>query len=666
MKRKLKTTAALIIASVFLAGLAIPSTSHAATFNRNRIINDVVFDNTSTMNAGSINNFLNGFPNSCISPNSGFRAIKPTGYDPSGGYQYGGFVTAGEVIHEAAQAYGLNPQVLLVTLQKEQSLVSGAANNYCNNGDHKYAAALGFGCPDSGGTYSYSNVNLYQRNGVTRTSIGSTCVNSAIKAGFTQQVIRAAWLLKFGQQRSMGRVNWAVIKGSWDNSDDPQSCYSGPMTQGTFQRCPSGSSNYYDGFHTIDGAAVHMDTGATASLYWYTPHFHGNENFFNIFNSWFGSPLVSNTPWQWSLVSQEAYADAGRTQIFNHYPNLQPGQTAYMRIKARNFGYRNWDQSFLRLGTSRVNDRSSPFTNESWLSASRIRMVEPTVLPGETATFEFSMTAPSTIGTYSEFFNLVAENQSWLNDLGINYRINVVTTQSPSNTDNVRLNSDQALLPGQFLLSPDRQTTFSLEPYGAAVARGSFLPVWSNNVSSQPKKLIMQGDGNLVEYGQNDQVLWASNTNGNPGAYLLAQTDGNVVIYSASNQPLWSTNSVFVPGGLNRVTETVFTAQAILPGQQLLTANGRYRAVFQGDGNFVIYSPTRAIWASGTENRGGARLVLQGDGNLVIYTIDGRPLWASGTNNRGANRMIMQADGNMVMYTGNERAVWSTNTINRP
>jgi hypothetical protein len=32
-----------------------------------------------------------------------------------------------------------------------------------------------------------------------------------------------------------------------------------------------------------------MDNGATAALYWYTPHFSGNQNFDNLFNQYFGS-----------------------------------------------------------------------------------------------------------------------------------------------------------------------------------------------------------------------------------------------------------------------------------------------------------------------------------------------------------------------------------------
>lgn len=275
-----------VLSSVFALST---QTVSAATFNRSNVIDNAVFDNYNSMTAAQINNFLNNFPNSCISPNSGFRAIDPIGYSPSGGYIYGGFTSAGQVIYDAAQAYHINPQVLLVTLQKEQSLVAGGSG-ICNDpSQHPYAAAVGYGCPDSGTRYSYSNVNLYDRNGVMVTNVGPTCVNSASKAGFTQQVIRAAWLLKFGEQRSQGNINWAEIHGSWNNSDDPQTCYGGPMTQGTFKICPGGSSTYYSGNYTIDGTSIYLQNGATASLYWYTPHFNGNQNFFNLFTNWFGS-----------------------------------------------------------------------------------------------------------------------------------------------------------------------------------------------------------------------------------------------------------------------------------------------------------------------------------------------------------------------------------------
>jgi hypothetical protein len=262
----------------------------AITMDQNNLIDDSVFDDTTTMDAAAIDAFLNTFPNSCISPNSGFQAQDPTGYSPSGGFTYGNYVSAGQVISDAAQAYGINPQVLLTTLQKEQSLVAGSGSSFCEDGDmNKYAAAVGYGCPDGGTVYSYSGISLYKRNGNVVSSVSSTCVNSAAKAGFSEQVIRAAWLLKFGEQRSEGNVSWSVIKGNWNNSDDPPTCYAGPMTQGAFQRCQGGPTVYYDGYTTIDSTSVHMDSGATAALYWYTPHFSGNQSFDNIFSNWFGS-----------------------------------------------------------------------------------------------------------------------------------------------------------------------------------------------------------------------------------------------------------------------------------------------------------------------------------------------------------------------------------------
>jgi hypothetical protein len=251
----------VVLSMVFLPMFS--GNANADNFLNNHIIDDSIFNNANSMAVGNINAFLNQFPQSCISPNNGFSAPDPTGYSPSAGFTYGGNVSAGQVIYDAAQAYGINPQVLISTLEKESSVVTGAASYHCQY----INTSMGYGCPDS----------------------GSCPTNPATMSGFSKQVIHAAWLFKFGEQRSEGNINWAVVKGNWNNSDDPQTCYGGPMTQGTWQRCPSGATAYYDGYTSIDGTAVHMDNGATATLYWYTPHFHGNQLFFNIFTGWFGS-----------------------------------------------------------------------------------------------------------------------------------------------------------------------------------------------------------------------------------------------------------------------------------------------------------------------------------------------------------------------------------------
>ena len=118
----------------------------AATFAPNG-----VFDNSHTMDGNAIDAFLNTFPSSCLSVNNGFSAVAPTGYSPSGGFTYGGLVSGGAVIAAAAAAYDINPQVLLATLQKEQSLVTGGAG--CST--LAYSGATGYGCPDGGTIYSY-------------------------------------------------------------------------------------------------------------------------------------------------------------------------------------------------------------------------------------------------------------------------------------------------------------------------------------------------------------------------------------------------------------------------------------------------------------------------------------------------------------------------------
>ena len=402
-----------------LAGVAmvfIQSGTASAAFNANRLIDDGIFNNVSSMSAAQIDTFLNA-RNSCISTNSGFSAPDPTGYSPSGGYQYGGNVSAGTIIAHAAQAYELNPQVLITTLQKEQSLITSTT---CST--NTIAKAVGYACPDSGGSYNYSGVNIYTRNGTTYTSVSGICVNSSVKVGFSQQLIRAAWLLKFGQQRSLGNMDWAIVKGNWDNSDDLQSCYSGPVTEGYRKVCPSGATTYYDGLRTIDATTVHMDTGATAALYWYTPHLHGNQNFVSIFEGWFGSSIVPNYSWQ--SIGQYVYTDQTKTVGSDTYDML-PGSRVYVGFKVRNTSNYTWSNTGtypIYAGTTHPLDHASMFCDPSWVGCNRPAvMQEASVAPGEIATFEFWYRAPSTPGHFKEWFGLLASGQAWFPDNGLNF-----------------------------------------------------------------------------------------------------------------------------------------------------------------------------------------------------------------------------------------------------
>jgi len=105
------------------------------------------------------------------------------------------------------------------------------------------------------------------------------------------------------------------------------------------------------------------------------------------------------------------------------------------------------------------------------------------------------------------------------------------------------------------------------------ILSGQQLRPGQDIMSANGYKVVMQSDGNLVEYASDGRVMWATHTD-NPGAYAAMQEDGNLVVYLAA-RPLWSTGT----GG-----------------------QGPSYAVIQPDANFVVYKDGGgATWAS----RGG-------------------------------------------------------------
>jgi len=677
MKKRLLLFLPTLIA--FAAAALFVSHQGALAFNGNNLMDDGVFDNVNTMSAGQIDNWLNAnFPSSCISTNHGFAAPDPIGYNPNQGFLYGGAVSAGRVLYDAGQAYGLNPQVLLATLQKEEGLVQGNGPYGCSA--LAISASVGYGCPDSGSLYSYSNLNppLYYQNGNAVTSVSNTCVNSAAKAGFSQQIIHAAWLLKFGEQRSEGNVNWAVIKGNWDNSDDPQSCYGGPMTQGYRKRCSwDANAVYYDGYITIDSTSTHMDTGATAALYWYTPHFHGNQVFDDIFQSWFGSIYVPS--YAWSISNQSTYTDASKTTTVDS-TNLVAGDRVYAVVKATNNGNVTWTNSGanpVHLATSRPQDRSSAFCDPSWLSCNRLAtMVEASVAPGQTGTFEFWYKAPMAGGTYREYFNLVAEGASWMNDTGLSF---YTVVQPPTYTWSIA---------GQFAFTDSSKTTpvdlTNLNP-GQKVFIGFQVKNTGNvnwpqagahpirSATNNPRDRIspfcdatwlscnrpaVVNQDNLAP-GQTSPVEFWYDAPAKPGTYR----EGFSMVAEGIT---WMNDP-----GLNFYTEVHFDAsggdtlntdQALTAGQSITSTNGRYRLIMQADGNLVLYSINRALWSSSTAGRPVTKAVMQADGNLVLYDAQNKAYWSSGTAGKGASKLVMQADGNLVIYATGGTATWASHT----
>jgi hypothetical protein len=209
--------------------------------------------------------------------------------------------------------------------------------------------------------------------------------------------------------------------------------------------------------------------------------------------------------------------------------------------------------------------------------------------------------------------------------------------------------------------------------------------------------LILQGDGNLVEYGLGYQVIWSSNTSGRSVAYATLQaSDGNFVLYSPSGSSVWSTGTagqgatkaviqsdgafalvnssgtqVWSNGhggqssGLTAVGSNQLAAGGNLyPGQYLQSSDKRFSLVMQSDGNLVLYGPAfQYLWASSTNGQPVAYATLQqSDGNFVLYDSNGTALWNWGAAGSGATKAVVQADGNFVLANSSGTAVKQSGT----
>ena len=153
--------------------------------------------------------------------------------------------TAAHIIWQAAQDFKINPQVLIVLLEKEQSLIT---DPYPHSG--QYRSATGYGCPDT-----------------------APCDEKYY--GFKNQVRKAAEMFS------------AVLDGGWTNY---------PLGKNYIQYNPSASCG---------GSMVNVKNLATSALYRYTPYqpnaaalaagyglaecgAYGNRNFYLYFQDWFG------------------------------------------------------------------------------------------------------------------------------------------------------------------------------------------------------------------------------------------------------------------------------------------------------------------------------------------------------------------------------------------
>ncbi|HEY8091798.1 MAG TPA: CHAP domain-containing protein, partial [Polyangiaceae bacterium] len=126
--------------------------------------------------------------------------------------------------------------------------------------------------------------------------------------------------------------------------------------------------------------------------------------------SGFISPVGLNVPYSAAFVSQSfPYASTAITMF--------AGQTLSESLVLKNGGTSGWD-SKTRIGTTQPRDRASKFTDGSWIADNRLDGVSGTVAPGGSYTFKFDFHAPSTPGTYLEYFGVVQEGVAWFSDPG--------------------------------------------------------------------------------------------------------------------------------------------------------------------------------------------------------------------------------------------------------
>jgi hypothetical protein len=317
---KLRLAAPLTVLAPLLLILGVvftpaPAGAYSFAFDATRIIDDAIFYNANSMNAQSIQSFLNSKVPVCdtngskpyggttraaysqsIGKNSVFVCVKDYYENPSthennlnGNPIPSGAMSAAQIIYNAAQQYRVNPQVLIVLIQREQGLITDDWPWVTP----QYSSATGYGCPDSGPNHSIVCNSQY--------------------FGFYNQVFLAARQFRL-------------------YADNPNSYNYVPGRGNFIQWSPQPSCG---------GTIVNIQNQATASLYNYAPYrpndaalaagygtgdacsSYANRNFWLYFNDWFGPTVAGKypSPLYKSDTADTIYAVANNTKypIANFY-----------------------------------------------------------------------------------------------------------------------------------------------------------------------------------------------------------------------------------------------------------------------------------------------------------------------------------------------------------
>lgn len=250
------------VVAVVLAPSAPAAAADLSRFDPGYIVSDSVFYNSRSMTGPEIQRFLDQKGANCAAAADGtpclkdFRSATTSRAADSrctAAYEGAADESAATIIYKVAQACGINPQVLLVMLQKEQGLVTASRNSLT---PQRYRSAMGFRCPD-------------------------TAPCDPAYAGFANQVYSAASQLRAyanspaSYNHRAGRVNYVRFHPN-------VACGSSPVA--IVNQATASLYNYTPYQPNAAALAAGSGTGDACSTY-------GNRNFFMFFSDWFGSTI---------------------------------------------------------------------------------------------------------------------------------------------------------------------------------------------------------------------------------------------------------------------------------------------------------------------------------------------------------------------------------------
>lgn len=259
-----------IDAPLVATGADVEPVAEATLFTPGYLINDHIFYNPSGMTQGQIQSFLNSMQPSCGNSNCLKLYTQSTTTRPAdvrcAEYTGAANESAAAIIYKVQVACGINAKVLLVTLQKEQSLITSTAPS-----DTRLRIAMGYGCPDT----AACETRYY---------------------GFQNQVYSAASQFQRYRQNPGGyrHIAGQTIalathpRSFYPNSDFvPAQC---PFITATIRNdATAGLYNYTPYTPNASALANLYGTGDTCASY-------GNRNFWRLFTDWFGSPTIASIP----------------------------------------------------------------------------------------------------------------------------------------------------------------------------------------------------------------------------------------------------------------------------------------------------------------------------------------------------------------------------------